>query len=173
VGGPELHEVRKTAKRASYAAEAAAASVGPPAHALARRMEDLQEVLGRHQDSLMARALLRDLAARMPEREAFALGRLIGMEHASDESLLAEYDVALAAASADGVRDWTRGWIATSRFLTLRVLPAPVPGSGERGGVLPHREHLDHALGQPEREPRTSNPCLLYCGTVAGWLVLR
>ena len=109
VGGPELHEVRKTAKRARYAAEAAAASVGPPAHALARRMEDLQEVLGRHQDSLMARALLRDVAARMLEREAFALGRLIGMERASDESLLAEYDVALAAASADGVRDWTRG----------------------------------------------------------------
>lgn len=108
VVGPELHEVRKTAKRARYAAEVAGQSAGSPAHALARRMEDLQEVLGRHQDSLMARELLRDLAGRMPERQAFALGSLIGMERASGESVLAEYGPALAEASSDKVRDWTR-----------------------------------------------------------------
>lgn len=108
VGGPELHEVRKAAKRARYAAELAAPSVGPPAHALARRMEELQEVLGRHQDSLMARGLLQDLADRMPEGQAFALGLLTGVERASDESLLAAYHLALAAASTRVVRGWTR-----------------------------------------------------------------
>jgi len=107
VGGPELHEVRKAAKRARYAAEVVAPSAGSPAHALAHRMEDLQEVLGRHQDSLMARRLLQDLAGRMPQGEAFALGLLTGVERASDESVRSAYRQALAAASEDEVRGWT------------------------------------------------------------------
>lgn len=108
VGGPELHEVRKAAKRARYAAEVAGPMVGPAANALARRMEELQELLGSHQDSLMARALLADLAGRMSERQAFALGLLTGVEHASDESVLAAYHLALAATSTEEVRGWTR-----------------------------------------------------------------
>ena len=108
VGGEELHEVRKAAKRARYAAEVAGPSAGSAGHALAQRMEELQELLGRHQDSLMARALLEDLAGRMSERQAFALGLLTGVEHASDESVLAAYGLALAAASTDDVRGWTR-----------------------------------------------------------------
>ena len=108
MNGPELHEVRKAAKRARYAAEVATPWAGPPAQALARRMEELQEVLGAHQDSLMARALLRDLAARLPEGPDFALGLLTGMENASDEPVLAAYQEALAAASTDKVRGWTR-----------------------------------------------------------------
>ena len=79
-------------------------------------MEELQEVLGRHQDSLMARRLLRDLADRMPERQAFVLGRLMGRKRASDESAQAEFGLTLAAASTEKVaaastekgRDWTR-----------------------------------------------------------------
>ena len=108
VGGPELHEVRKAAKRARYAAEVAGSSAGSAAHDLAERMEELQELLGRHQDSLMARALFEDLADRMSEGQAFAMGLLTGVEHASDESVLAAYGVALAAASTDDVRGWTR-----------------------------------------------------------------
>ncbi len=107
MGGPELHEVRKAAKRARYAAEVAAPAFGPAAHALAQRMEELQELLGHHQDSLMALALLEDLADRMSERQAFALGLLTGVEHASDEVVMAAYSVALAAASTDEVRGWT------------------------------------------------------------------
>jgi CHAD domain-containing protein len=106
--GPELHEVRKAAKRARYAAEVAVPSAGAPAQSLARRMEDLQELLGRHQDSLMARDLLRDLARRKPERQAYSLGLLAGLEGAGDESVLAQYRPALDAASVDEVRDWTR-----------------------------------------------------------------
>jgi len=108
VDGPELHEVRKAAKRARYAAEVAAPLAGPAAIALAHRMEELQELLGRHQDSLMARALLDDLASRLSEQHAFAFGLLTGVEHASDEPVLAAYGRALAAASTDKVRDWTR-----------------------------------------------------------------
>jgi CHAD domain-containing protein len=108
-GGPELHEVRKAAKRARYAAEVAVPSVGAPARSLARRMEDLQEVLGRHQDSLMVRDLLRDLARRAPAGQAYTLGLLAGLEGAGDVQVTAaEYRPALAAASTHKVRDWTR-----------------------------------------------------------------
>ena len=57
-----LHDVRKAAKRARYAAETATPVIGKPAKRLARRMEDVQEVLGEHQDSVTARRLLRELA---------------------------------------------------------------------------------------------------------------
>jgi len=107
-GGPELHEVRKAAKRARYAAEVAVPSVGASARSLARRMEDLQEVLGRHQDSLMVRDLLRDLAMRAPAGQAYTLGLLTGLEVAGDEQVTAEYRPALAAASTHKVRDWAR-----------------------------------------------------------------
>jgi len=103
----ELHEVRKAAKRARYAAEVTGPSATSAAYSLAERMEELQEVLGGHQDSLMVRALLQDLASRMTERQAFALGLRTGAEQEADESFLAAYDVALAAASTDEVRDWT------------------------------------------------------------------
>ena len=107
-GGVELHEVRKAAKRARYAAEVAGSSAGPAAHALAQRMEELQAVLGRHQDSLMVRALIQDLADRVTKRQALALDLLIGAEQADDGSFRAAYDQALAAASTDEARDWTR-----------------------------------------------------------------
>jgi len=107
-GGVELHEVRKAAKRARYAAEVAGSSAGPAAHALAEQMEELQAVLGRHQDSLMVRALIRDLADRVTKRQALALDLLTGSEQGADESFLAAYDQALAAASTNDVRDWTR-----------------------------------------------------------------
>ena len=106
-GGVELHEVRKVAKRARYAAEVTGPSAASAAYSLAERMEELQAVLGRHQDSLMVRALLQDLAHRMTERQAFALGLMTGAEQEADESFLAAYDLALAAASTDEVRDWT------------------------------------------------------------------
>lgn len=106
-GDAELHEVRKAAKRARYAAEVAGPSVGSAAYTLAARMEQLQEVLGRHQDSLMIRALVQDLADRVTRRQTLALRLLTASEQGDDESFLAAYDLALAAASADEVRGWT------------------------------------------------------------------
>ena len=112
-GGPELHEVRKAAKRARYAAEVAVPSVGAAARALVERMAELQEVLGLHQDSLMMRALIQDLADRMTthrmtKRQASALSLLAGAEQEDDEPILASYRQALAAASTDEVRSWMR-----------------------------------------------------------------
>jgi hypothetical protein len=71
-------------------------------------MEALQAVLGRHQDSLMVRALIQDLAHRVTKRQALALRLLTGSEQGDDESFLTAYGLALAAASTDEARDWTR-----------------------------------------------------------------
>ncbi|MER0245602.1 CYTH and CHAD domain-containing protein [Streptomyces sp. HSW2009] len=79
-----LHVARKAAKRARYAAEAAEAGLGPAARELARRMQRVQQVLGDHQDSVMARTTLRDLAvqAHAAGESTFTLGLIYGREEA-------------------------------------------------------------------------------------------
>ncbi|MGA5317837.1 CHAD domain-containing protein [Streptomyces pseudogriseolus] len=58
-----LHEARKKTKRTRYAAETAAPALGGPAEEAVRDMKALQGLLGDHQDSVMARRTLRELAA--------------------------------------------------------------------------------------------------------------
>ncbi|MFI1695202.1 CYTH and CHAD domain-containing protein [Streptomyces bobili] len=59
-----LHDARKKAKRTRYSAETAAPALGGPAADLVRLMKSLQGLLGDHQDSVMTREALRDLAAQ-------------------------------------------------------------------------------------------------------------
>lgn len=65
--GPErellAHSARKAAKRARYAAEAARPVFGKKAKAYARRMTELQDLLGVHQDTVVARAALLELGS--------------------------------------------------------------------------------------------------------------
>lgn len=92
-GGEErdllLHEVRKAAKRARYAGEAVVAFVGEPAEDYAELMEGLQEILGTHQDSVVARAELRGMGMRahLAGENGFTYGLLYGREmaHAEDD----------------------------------------------------------------------------------------
>ncbi|MGW7512896.1 CYTH and CHAD domain-containing protein [Streptomyces massasporeus] len=58
-----LHEARKKAKRTRYAAEAAEPVLGKPAKSMVKSMKALQNLLGEHQDSVMARKALRELSA--------------------------------------------------------------------------------------------------------------
>lgn len=58
-----LHEARKKAKRTRYAAEAAEPVLGKPAKNMVKSMKALQNLLGEHQDSVMARKALRELSA--------------------------------------------------------------------------------------------------------------
>jgi len=104
-----LHEVRKAAKQARYAAESAAASSGRPAERLGNRMEALQEVLGEHQDSVGAQQALRAiaLAAHLAGENAFSYGVLHGQEQARGEAAQEGYRTALAAATKPKVRAWT------------------------------------------------------------------
>ncbi|BBC36389.1 hypothetical protein SGFS_076830 [Streptomyces graminofaciens] len=77
-----MHEARKKAKRTRYAAEAAAPVLGKPAEHLVKDMKSLQTLLGDHQDSVMARETLRDIAFQAHEagESAFTYGILYGRE---------------------------------------------------------------------------------------------
>jgi CHAD domain-containing protein len=96
VDGPSrdaaLHEVRKAAKRLRYTCEAVVPVHGRRARRLASRAEDLQELLGEHQDSVGARALLLRAAeqARETGEDTFALGVLLGLEQAGARAGLAD-----------------------------------------------------------------------------------
>ncbi|MFE3687481.1 CHAD domain-containing protein [Streptomyces sp. NPDC059095] len=80
-----LHEARKAAKRARYAAEAATPALGGPAKKLARRVKAVQSLLGDHQDGVVARDALRLLAARAHAagESAFTWGLVYGREEAA------------------------------------------------------------------------------------------
>ena len=80
-----LHRVRKAAKRARYAAEAVAPRVGARAERFALRMETVQDLLGAHQDDVVLRARLRELAGVGEAHSAFLLGALHERAESSDE----------------------------------------------------------------------------------------
>lgn len=71
----ELHALRKRGKRVRYAYELAGDD------AVVKRAKAFQDVLGEHQDSVVAEAALRELAAASPGR-AIVAGRLIERERA-------------------------------------------------------------------------------------------
>jgi len=74
---PELHEVRKRAKQARYAFEATAPIIGKRARRLAKRLSDLQDHLGAHQDAVMAADWLHDAALRVGSASSgYVAGRL-------------------------------------------------------------------------------------------------
>jgi CHAD domain-containing protein len=80
----ELHEVRKAAKRLRYAGESAVPVLGDAAADLAARAEEVQEILGEHQDSVVSRELLHHLALQVYAEggNPFTYGRL----HAAEEA---------------------------------------------------------------------------------------
>ncbi|MEY2243023.1 CHAD domain-containing protein [Streptomyces sp. BF23-18] len=91
-----MHEARKKAKRTRYAAEAAAPALGAPAAGLVKSMKSLQSLLGDHQDSVMTREALRELAAlaHAAGETSFTYGVLYGRE----EQRAAEAEAALPGA---------------------------------------------------------------------------
>ncbi len=101
-----LHENRKKAKRARYAAEAVAARFGKPATKFSSRMKHVQSVLGHVQDSVVSAAelgRLTDAAA-----DSFALGRAQVLEEERGQQSLAEFDRVWSRASAPKLRRWLR-----------------------------------------------------------------
>ena len=70
----ELHAVRKKGKRARYAAELAGRKT------LVQRAKKLQDVLGEHQDAVVAAERLRGLAAGRSPEQALVAGRLVERE---------------------------------------------------------------------------------------------
>ncbi len=78
----ELHEVRKAGKRMRYATEAAEPALGRAAGKLISHTRDVQEVLGDHQDAVVAAPVLRELgiAAAGGRENAFTWGVLYGLK---------------------------------------------------------------------------------------------
>jgi CHAD domain-containing protein len=73
-----LHETRKAAKRARYAAEAAQPALGKNARRFARGMNAVQSALGDHHDAVNARAAAREIGVRahLAGENAFTFGLL-------------------------------------------------------------------------------------------------
>jgi CHAD domain-containing protein len=81
---PLFHDIRKAAKALRYAAETAAATLGENIVVFAAAIEEIQEVLGEHQDALTAAAWLAELALREDTDgiSGFVFGRLHAFEQA-------------------------------------------------------------------------------------------
>lgn len=73
-----LHQARKAAKRARYAAEATAPALGKEAARFAKRIKKVQSVLGDHQDAVVARQVARELgmSAHLAGENAYTYGVL-------------------------------------------------------------------------------------------------
>jgi CHAD domain-containing protein len=78
-----LHEARKAAKRARYAAEAVQPAFGKKARRFAKRMKAIQSVLGDHQDAVTAAAVAREIgvSAHLAGESAFSFGLLTERAH--------------------------------------------------------------------------------------------
>jgi len=111
-----LHETRKAAKRARYAAEVAEPALGKKtgkkAHRFANRMKSVQSVLGAHQDAVIARATTRDIGveAYLAGENAFSFGLL--NERAHHEAVAYQDEARHAWRRAS--RRKSRGWLPKS-----------------------------------------------------------
>jgi CHAD domain-containing protein len=102
----QLHTIRIRAKRARYAAEAVSPALGAPARRFAKRMEELQEFLGRHHDAAVAGAWLRDVARDADPGVAFLAGEVAGLEDAELAAIARAWPTAWKRARPKRYREW-------------------------------------------------------------------
>jgi CHAD domain-containing protein len=104
-----LHDARKAAKASRYAGESVDRVFGREATAFAQAMEAVQEALGEHQDSVLTRQRLRDLALHTSSTEtAFLYGRLHALEEARAEHSQQHFDDAWKTAERTSLHRWLR-----------------------------------------------------------------
>ncbi|MDG6104403.1 CHAD domain-containing protein [Dactylosporangium aurantiacum] len=107
----DWHEVRKLAKRARYAADAAAPVVGAEAAALAKRIAKAQKILGEHQDAATAADTWLFVARfldRGEHRLAVTAGRLFERERAAVTRARAAFPAVWAAVCEENTTAWLR-----------------------------------------------------------------
>ncbi|WP_380161202.1 CHAD domain-containing protein [Kineococcus sp. R86509] len=103
-----FHEARKAAKQVRYAAEAVAVVFGKDAKRFAAATTAVQEVLGEHQDSVVTRERLAELAARAEPEVAFAYGRLFAQEETHARLSESDVEEAWKALRAKRLHRWLR-----------------------------------------------------------------
>lgn len=102
-----LHEARKAVKQARYAGEAASRVFGKDASTFATAMERLQEQLDEHQDSLVIRERLQELARGDSTPGAgFVYGRLHAQEEARGDRAVDRFRSAWEASAKKVWRGW-------------------------------------------------------------------
>jgi CHAD domain-containing protein len=103
-----LHQARKSARRARYAAEAATPAAGQQARRFARQMKRVQSALGDHHDATVARQAVRDLGigAHLAGENAFTYGLLHERELHQAEQAHAKARGAWKRASRPRYRRW-------------------------------------------------------------------
>ncbi len=108
-----LHEARKAAKRARYAAEAVEPVFGKKARRFGKRMKAVQSVLGDHQDAVTARKVAREIgmSAHRAGENAFSFGLL--NERAHRDAL--EYQRQARSAWKRAARHKARRWLSQQR----------------------------------------------------------
>jgi CHAD domain-containing protein len=100
-----LHAARIRAKRVRYAAEAVAPVFGKGARRFARAANALQDVLGEHQDAVLAAAWLREAAEATPAA-AFVAGELAALEAEAARAARAAWPKAWKRLSRKRLRFW-------------------------------------------------------------------
>jgi CHAD domain-containing protein len=108
-----LHETRKAAKRARYAADVVRPSFGKKARRFATGMKAVQSVLGDHQDAVIVRTVAREIGmqAHLAGENAFSFGLL--NERAHRDAL--EYQRQARAAWKRVARRKARRWLSRPR----------------------------------------------------------
>jgi CHAD domain-containing protein len=100
-----LHAARIRAKRMRYAAEAVAPVFGKRARSFALAAADLQDVLGEHQDAVVAGAWLRQVSAA--KGQGFVAGQLAAIEADAARRARDEWPAAWKALSKKRLRFWS------------------------------------------------------------------
>ncbi len=104
-----LHQARKAAKQARYAAEAATPVLGGPADRFAGKMKKMQSVLGEHHDTVVSRQLERKLAisAHAAGEVAFSYGLFFARDARAGQDLAARARTTWQHAARRRYRRWT------------------------------------------------------------------
>jgi CHAD domain-containing protein len=97
----ELHEARKAYKRARYAVEVFEPTAGRPAKQLVGALTDLQDVLGAHQDSVVARELLEQWGS-----DSFHFGILWARQEQVGRETYAQLPVVVETSRKRKLRKW-------------------------------------------------------------------
>ena len=104
-----LHDARKAAKQARYAGESVSRVFGQDATRFAQTMEEVQEALGEHQDSVLTRERLRELAQHTSStRAAFLYGRMHALEESRAQQTERRFADAWKKAGRKSVHRWLR-----------------------------------------------------------------
>ena len=102
----ELHRVRILGKRVRYAAELAGPLKPKASAEFVKRAKAFQDVIGEHQDAVVAEEKLRALTADADPAEAFAAGRLVERERERRSAAREKVPRAWKELERAGLRTW-------------------------------------------------------------------